>query len=1142
MRKSLYIRLFILVLALAGTARSYGQATCASPDPICPNPAYVFNTTSGQGLPGSLSISNPITNPAGPATNGCQITGAPNPEWMLINITSSGQLGFGFGLCGSANAQTTYLHWILWPYTATTCADIQNNLLGPVACNYNCANSGGTGMGTPPVACGANPCNFQNSIAVNVGEQYLLLMCNGTATPGVSQPISIQNIGTAGWACTTLTISSPTACPNQMTVATASWPGTSAVSYTITPPVGNPTVQTSPNFTVSSGSTTSYSVAASGTDAFGQPVIATQNFTLNINPTATINVIQPNTDYCDGSNASFTVTTGPGMYSIAGNCGGAPPSANPVISLGQVFSPLCNGVYTITATLATGCTGTFVTQINVAPYQIISGSSSGSGIVNVCQGGNINLVASMPTSNSYTWTGPNNFSAVVGPASGNIAISNAQPSVAGVYTIVANGPYNSIDCPQTSTAQLNVVQTYSVDVPPSYTLCQGVPVTLSATVDPSSSGYAWSGPGGYAGPSGVTHPILTNSILCNQAGNYVFTAYFSNQYINCPMTASSYIQVVCTNPVYVSLPALICQYSTANLLASASGAIAWEWYYPDGTTTNNMQTITIPDIQPVPYSGIYTVVATWQNGAVTCTNVGYGQMTVIPVDSIFISPPAPVCFPQSVSLYATSIGAASYTWAGPNNFSAYTSSTTVYYPPVTASGIYSVFTTYSSGGLSCYNTNTVYVSINPVMTFTLPSYIEACYNSSLTLNGPAGATSYTWSSSTGDAINLNTQNLTLSPLTPTQSGTYKLSILFGPCPSSEEVQLNVLTPIAFTLTPQSRTTCPTTSFFEVGATGGSENYAYEWNPSFGLSAPTGSYVTAQLYGSTVYEVSAHDVACPDYTISAPFTVVVNQPPVPDLQIPQTVGCDPFSVYLDSKADSSNTAIITYDFGGIYKEQGDQITYQLPGPGVYTLTVHLEGYDGCIRDYKYPDQIIVNPKANSDIQWSPEIPTSTENLVSFNAVPRSGTAAYYNWMFSGTGSTGYDTSDLKSPQRKFEDAGVFPIMLITTTNKGCVDTTIEFLSIRDELTVFIPNTFTPNNDGLNDLFQVKGLGFKAESYSLEIFDRLGHSVYYTKDASKGWDGTIKGQSPQEGIYIYRVDVIGANGEGRKEYMGHVTLLK
>jgi gliding motility-associated-like protein len=99
-----------------------------------------------------------------------------------------------------------------------------------------------------------------------------------------------------------------------------------------------------------------------------------------------------------------------------------------------------------------------------------------------------------------------------------------------------------------------------------------------------------------------------------------------------------------------------------------------------------------------------------------------------------------------------------------------------------------------------------------------------------------------------------------------------------------------------------------------------------------------------------------------------------------------------------------------------------------------------------------------------------------------------------------------------------------------------------ITVDEDVAVYIPNTFTPNDDNINDVFNVKGLGLKSEGYMMQIFDRWGTLVYTTRDINKGWDGTIKGQKASDGVYIYSVKVIGDNGLGKKEFKGHVTLLK
>jgi gliding motility-associated-like protein len=108
--------------------------------------------------------------------------------------------------------------------------------------------------------------------------------------------------------------------------------------------------------------------------------------------------------------------------------------------------------------------------------------------------------------------------------------------------------------------------------------------------------------------------------------------------------------------------------------------------------------------------------------------------------------------------------------------------------------------------------------------------------------------------------------------------------------------------------------------------------------------------------------------------------------------------------------------------------------------------------------------------------------------------------------------------------------------------GCSDTTVVFLDVIDDLRVFVPNTFTPNDDGINDLFFVKGIGMKAENFTLQIVDRSGRELFFTKDPLEPWDGTFKGTKVKDGVYIYKLRVVGMNGEGRKEITGYVSVIK
>jgi gliding motility-associated-like protein len=224
-------------------------------------------------------------------------------------------------------------------------------------------------------------------------------------------------------------------------------------------------------------------------------------------------------------------------------------------------------------------------------------------------------------------------------------------------------------------------------------------------------------------------------------------------------------------------------------------------------------------------------------------------------------------------------------------------------------------------------------------------------------------------------------------------------------------------------------------------------------------------------------------------------------------------------------------------------QADSFSYCLTEAGSYNLKIQTKGKNGCSAIYSHPAPIVVWPTPHSDVSWTPDQPTTTNNHVTFEPTNQYGPIAKYTWMFQGSnGVSGYDTSRLKNPVRIYDNIGKYPVLLVSTTEKGCIDTVFKVLEIRDEFSVYIPNTFTPNGDGLNDVFNVKGIGLQTAGYSMEIYDRWGTLIYSTKDVMKGWDGTAKGIYSENGVYVYKVKTLGANGEGKKEFVGHVSLLK
>lgn len=144
-----------------------------------------------------------------------------------------------------------------------------------------------------------------------------------------------------------------------------------------------------------------------------------------------------------------------------------------------------------------------------------------------------------------------------------------------------------------------------------------------------------------------------------------------------------------------------------------------------------------------------------------------------------------------------------------------------------------------------------------------------------------------------------------------------------------------------------------------------------------------------------------------------------------------------------------------------------------------------------------------------------------------------------WYFEGGNP---DTTNVRNPVVTYNTIGSFSVTLIAK-NGSNTDTLFApyLISVAEceENYVFIPNIFTPNEDGNNDILYVISPYIK-EMYMI-IYDRWGKKVFETNDIAVGWTGEIKGQKAEQGTYVYYIDVTFKNGEVRR-IKGNFSLIR
>jgi len=172
-------------------------------------------------------------------------------------------------------------------------------------------------------------------------------------------------------------------------------------------------------------------------------------------------------------------------------------------------------------------------------------------------------------------------------------------------------------------------------------------------------------------------------------------------------------------------------------------------------------------------------------------------------------------------------------------------------------------------------------------------------------------------------------------------------------------------------------------------------------------------------------------------------------------------------------------------------------------------------------------ICASDAASINIQSIVEVPVAlfTTNLtlpgkhsvpIDIQFINQSNNADSFLWDF-GDG----ETSTLENPTHRYTESGEYTVRLSANTVNGCTDVfEITNVVLVDEVSLLIPNSFSPNGDGVNDLFNVNITNLKA--YQLTIFNRYGVKIYTAKNSLSSWDGTWQNQQVPVGIYYYQIN--------------------
>lgn len=383
--------------------------------------------------------------------------------------------------------------------------------------------------------------------------------------------------------------------------------------------------------------------------------------------------------------------------------------------------------------------------------------------------------------------------------------------------------------------------------------------------------------------------------------------------------------------------------------------------------------------------------------------------------------------------------------------------------------------------------------------------------------GGTGTISYAWEPGalTGDAVTVSPTNTTTYTITGTDAngctGTTTTTVVVNPIPvffiQDDTICFGTSTPL----------TAPDVN-------------KYVWSPPTGLNTTTSNTVIAGPTTTTTYTVVGTDPhGCVGST-----TVTVNVIPAPVITATGGNVCPGDTITLKADGGVSYTWLplrfLNTTTGPVVKSHPDATT---------TYTVTGTGPNGCTSTAVAVATI--NPIPVAGISASPN-PASVFKPTVFFTDRSVGDVVKWKWSF---GDLKKSTSTQKNPSFTYADSiKSYIVQLIVVNQFGCVDTTNITVDIRGEYSFFIPNTFTPNDDRINDGFAPKGTGIDASDYGFWIFDRWGNLIFETKTWGQAWDGHANnGENiAQIDTYVWKVRVKELDTHIVHNYIGHVNIVK
>jgi gliding motility-associated-like protein len=660
---------------------------------------------------------------------------------------------------------------------------------------------------------------------------------------------------------------------------------------------------------------------------------------------------------------------------------------------------------------------------------------------------------------------------------------------------------------QVSDTAFVIVPNLVADAGPDQSLCNEPNATLQGSC-PGAQSFWWTATpvdGSLSGQETIPNPVVSPTVT---------TMYEMEVTDNCTHVDTDEAYVLLDEAVADAGPnQQMCFSDTVTLSCNSGVSYTWTATPTDASLSGqeNNQTISVTPATTT----VYTVTVFNDCGYSADDDV---EVTVFDLPVANAGPDDEVCFNQSYTLQAT--GGTSYFWTSspidPSLAGQDTLANPIVTPDTQTDYTYTVTVTNDN---NCSQKDAMVLQVNPVPVLSLSADHETiCYGDAVTIS-VIGDAEYTWTADPPDASLAGQETNQVITVSPLETTTYTLvGVVAGfACPATETQTIVVTPELLSTFAMQDNEVCQNGPF-EINYTGNATPAAtYTWDFD-GATINSGSGpgpwdISWDTEGNKSISLTVTENGCPSNETRQNLSVLKS--PLTTFDADPTEACVPFEVaFTNTSTNESNQVTYAWDFGNGETSSAESPTVTYTNAGTYNVSLTVTNDQKCSDVATIANLIKANETPTAQFVAKPPEAILEDATIDFTNNSISTESLVYNWDFDDG-----ETSDDKNPTHTYDATGVYLVKLLVTSPNGCENETTNEVIIHPDFAVYAPSAFTPNGDGRNDVFEVKGVGIKT--YNLQVYSRWGELVYESNSLEDKWNGEYKGTLVPPTTYAYTI---------------------